>query len=494
MATTTSPLTANLSSPGIGSGLDINGIVARLMAVERRPLALLDAQIGASQARLSAYGTLKGALAALQTAAETLARPATFRTLAVTSSNPAALGASLGESAVAGAYAIEVTALAQAHKLASGGFAGSSASVGTGTLTIEFGTFEAGVFTQDGSGATAVAIAAGQDSLAGIRDAVNAAAIGVHATVVDDGGAEGAHLVLTSAASGAAKGLRITVADDDANATDAAGLSRLAFDPAAGAGSGRNLDEKVAARDATLVIDGIAVRRPTNTVSGAIEGVTLRLLASNAGAPATLVIAGDDTATIARVRDFVAAYNQVHATLGNLTRYDAATKKASVLTGDGTVRQIQASLRTILGGALSSGTLTTLRQAGAEFKADGTLGLDEAKLRTALETDPAAVTQLFAVVGTVGTPSYSEGFGYRLHRLVDTVLAADGAIAARTGALQRAIDATKDRGDAINQRLAQVEANYLRQFNALDTLLASLNAQSVYLAQQFEMLTKGTDG
>src|SRR6266545_835109 len=176
MATTTS--TTSLASPGVGSGLDVTGIVGKLMEVEKRPLTLMDKQISTSQSKISAYGTLKSALSTLQSSLASLRTAAGFRTLAATVSDSALLTTSVGSTAVAGNYSVEVSALAQAHKIASAGFANTSDTVGTGSLTFDFGAFDGVAFASSGTGAKTVTIGAGQSSLAGIRDAVNAASIG----------------------------------------------------------------------------------------------------------------------------------------------------------------------------------------------------------------------------------------------------------------------------------------------------------------------------
>lgn len=391
--------TPTLASPGIGSGLDVNGIVQKLMTVEQQPLTDLAHQESADQAKITAYGSLKSSLAALQTTLQNLSTASSFNVLKATSSDASALSATVSGKAVAGSYGVTVSQLAQAQKLASSGFATTADHVGTGTLTFDFGTFDGTSFTPNGNGAKTVTIAAGQDTLAGIRDAVNAANIGVTATIVNDGSANGNRLVFTAAASGAANSIRITAADDDGNATDAAGLSQLAFDPAAGAGAGRNLTQQVAAQDALLTIDGIAVKSPTNTISNALDGVTLNLLKTSAS-PVTLSVAPSVTDVAAKIAAFVKAYNDLNTTFTNLTKYDATKKQASVLTGDGSVRMVQNQLRTILGGSLASGTYSTLSQVGVTFQADGTLALDDAKLQNALTTSSSAVMQLFASAGS----------------------------------------------------------------------------------------------
>jgi len=400
MATTT----PTLSSPGIGSGLDVNGIVQKLMAVEQRPLDLLNTQEQTVQSRISAFGTLKSALAALQGAVHSLATPTAFRAMTATFGDTSIGSASVGDGAAGGTYSLEVTKLAQAHKLASNGFASIASSVGTGSLTFTFGTFAGGTFTPNATaGSKTVTIAPGQDSLAGIRDAVNAANVGVTATIVNDGSATGQRLVFTSNATGAANSLQITASDADGNNTDAAGLSQLAFDPAATAGTGRNLTEKVLAQDALLKVDGIDVQSASNTVKDAIAGVTLSLSKANPGQPTSVTVAQSPGAAQAAVAAFVKAYNDVTTTITNLTKYDATAKQASILTGDSTVRMVQTQLRSLIGGTITgaSSTLNTLSQVGITTGSDGQLTFDTAKFKTALAANSASVEKLFAATGGV---------------------------------------------------------------------------------------------
>lgn len=392
-------MTTTLASPGLGSGLDVNAIVEKLMSVERKPLDQISKQETTTQSRISAFGSIKSALAAFRAAADTLADPAAFRSYSAQVSDLSVLSATASAGATAGRYAVEVTSLAQQHKLASTGFAATTDAVGTGTITFEFGTTSGSAFTPDGSvGARTVTIAAGQDSLAGVRDAINAAKIGVSATIVDDGGATGKRLVLTSDTPGAARSLRVTVADDDANATDAAGLSRLAYDPAGSAGAGRNLEQKLAAQNAALTIDGIAVSSSSNVVTGAIAGVTLTLAKTNAGAPATVTLAANTPAVSAAVAGFVKAYNDAQSVIDALTKFDPATRKASTLTGDATARTLQTQLRGLLTAAASVVPGRSLADAGVSFQRDGKLAFDSSRLASTLASDPSAVERLFATV------------------------------------------------------------------------------------------------
>lgn len=396
---------APLASTGIGSGLDVNAIVDKLMAIERRPLEALAQQQAAFKSKISAYGVVKSALSALQTAVKGLTASGAFRGMGATISDTALATLATGSGAVAGSHSIEVTALAQAHKIASSGFATETDTVGTGTLTFTFGTWSAGTFTANPSAAIGtVAIAAGQSSLAGIRDAVNAAKVGVTATIVDDGSPAGKRLVFTSS-SGAAMSLKVGVADDDGNGLDAAGLSQLAYDPAGTPGAGRNLTQTVAAQNAALTIDGIAITKPTNVIADAIAGLTVTLNKTNAGAPATITVASDPKASVTAVEAFVKSYNDLQKLLTNLTKYDPEQKAGSILTGDVTARTIQSRLRSLAGGTISGGAtsgteLASLSHIGIKSAVDGTLTLDGAKLSSLLASDPQGVERLFSALST----------------------------------------------------------------------------------------------
>ena len=258
-----------ISAPGIGSGLDVNGIVSQLMASERQPLAALAKQEQTYNQKLSAFGQVRSALAGFQSTMQNLSSDSKFQSLSATASDTKVLTTSASGNATPASYQIEVMQLAQQHKLASSGYAATSDTVGSGTLTIQFGSYDSGLntFTANADKATkSITIAPANNTLAGVRDAINAANAGVSATIVNDGSASGNRLVLTSTDSGANNSLKISVTDDDTTGTDTSGLSALAYDPTAAIGSGKNLSQVAAAQSAQLKIDGITVNQSTNTV------------------------------------------------------------------------------------------------------------------------------------------------------------------------------------------------------------------------------------
>lgn len=404
-----------ISSPGIGSNLDVNSIVSQLMSIERQPLTSLDRKEAGYQAQLSAYGTLKGALASFQSAVRALSDVSKFQSVKATPADATVLSASASSIAVPGAYSVEVTKIAQSQKLAAVGQVSTTAAIGIGTLTFDFGTISGGTFdaptgkytgaayTSNGAGVKTVTIDASNNSLTGIRDAINAAKIGVSATIVNDGGASPYRLALTSTTIGKTNSIKISVAGDAALST------LLAHDPAAT----QNLSETATAQNAELKVDGIAVSKTSNSISDVIQGVTLNLLKTNVATP-TLVTAARDTASVtSAVNAFVKAYNDINKTLGDLSAYNATTQQAAILQGDSSVRSIQSQIRNTLTSSLAgiSGSYTTLSQIGVSFQKDGTMALDSTKLQSAIDTNFNDIASLFAATGKASDSlvSYSSG-------------------------------------------------------------------------------------
>jgi len=390
------PITAS----GIGSGLDINGLVSQLVAIERQPLALLNQRESRFQAQLSAYGSLKGAISAFQTSMTGLANLSRYQGVTASVADTSIASVTASAKAVPGDYALEVKQLAQAQKLVSGTFTNVADPVGTGTLTIQFGSMVAGDFTLNPDLASRdIVINNANSGLSGIRDAINAADTDIRATLLNDGG--GHRLVLTSKLTGLSNGFRVMVTDStDANNTDNAGLSRLAYDPEAVVGSGKNMTEMVSATDSIIKLDGINdITHPGNVVTDVIEGVTLTLKKkSETGVATTLTLAADKAGTESAVRKFVSSYNELNNTVSNLTAYNADRKQGSILQGDSSALLILSRLRSMAGGVTgsSSAAYTSLSQAGISFQSNGTLAVNETRLQEVLAGNPADLAALFA--------------------------------------------------------------------------------------------------
>ncbi len=396
-----------ISSSGIGSGLDVNGIVQQLMQVESRPLTLLSKKESSYQSKLSAYGALSSSLSSFQAAIGGLNNLSKFQQLGVTSSEATVASATASSTAAPGKYEIDVIHRAQAQSLASAGQNTTTAAIGAGgstTINFQFGTISGGTlsngvydgasFAQDASQSTGtVTIDSSNNSLQGIRDAINKAAIGVTATIVSDGSDAPNRLVLTSTKTGAASSMKISVDGD------AALQNLLAYDPT----STQKLTQNTVGQDAQLKVNGIDIKSATNTLTSAIDGLTLNL---NKLGTTSISVTRDTAAIESGVNAFIKAFNELHGTLKYQTGYNAETRVGGPLVGDATARTIQTAMRNVFSMQPEglSGGLMHLSQVGISFQKDGSLALDSSKLKSAIEKNPGDIGKLFA---TAGSPSDS---------------------------------------------------------------------------------------
>ncbi len=393
-----------ITANGVGSGLDIEGLVTQLVAAERSPVQnRLNRQEIQLKAKISAFGAFKGSLSTFQTALSSLTDAQRFMARKVTLSQPGILTATAGTQAAAGSYDVEVSQLAKSHSLASGLYSSTSDVLGTGTLTFRLGTTDYdpltdaynGFVANSGTATATVTIDTSNNTVTGVRDAINAANIGVKASIVNDG--SGYRLLLTSGATGAQNSLQISVADDDGNHSDGAGLSALAFNSAA-----TQMTQTVAARDAALTINGLAVTSASNTVSNAIDDVVLHLTALTSGSPVSISVTQDTATVKAEVVAFVAAYNSFMETVNSQTAFNATTQVGGALLGDATVRTITRQIRELVGNVVPglNGALTSFAAIGITTQSDGKLTLNDARFDGALAANFDGVAGLFAAKGS----------------------------------------------------------------------------------------------
>ena len=453
---------ASIVSTGIGSGLDIAGIVQSLVAAEGQPVELRIGQNEAkAQTKLSAFGSLKSALSDFREKLDAMKSADKFLTRQAVSANEEVFTAIAETSALPAQYDLEIVRLAQSQKLTSGAFTDADTVVGTGSLMIDIGAESA-----------TIDITSENNTLAGIRDAINASIDnpGVAATIVNAD--SGSYLILSADKTGVANAITVTQSGGDG------GLSALEYDPPNGLNS---LSESIAAQDALVRIDGLDVASSTNSIEGAIQGVSIDLFASTQGASEKLTVENDESAARALVEDFVASYNALVSTLDQLTAYDQESESAAPLLGDATVRGIRDQVRREMSTAVSdiNAPFATLAEVGIQTQLDGSLTIDETRLSDTLGSEFVKFGQLF---------STSDGFAVRLYDLTDNFLDSDGIIETRSAGLQSQIDDLSDQRDSLNERLASLETRLLRQFNALDGLLAQLGSTSNFLAQQLTNL------
>jgi len=313
-----------LTATGLGSGLDVNSLVAQLVSSER---VVSDLQLNRQEAKLnskfSALGSLKSSLGGFKSALSGLNTLSSFDLKTATSSDSSIFTATANTDAIPSNYSIAVSQLATSHSLASKGFADTDETViGTGTITIRRGTtdYVVGTDTYNGftlntdSTAANITIDSSNNTLEGVMAAINDADIGINASIINDG--SGFRLLLSSEITGAENSLEITVSDDDANNTDTSGLSRLAFNAAA-----TKLEQTNSATDANFTINGLAIASASNDVSSANPGVALSLKQTTVS-PVELSVEANTSSVLRGVNSFIAGYNSYIGTANARSSYD----------------------------------------------------------------------------------------------------------------------------------------------------------------------------
>jgi len=484
---------ATITSAGIGSGLDVEGLISKLMSLERQPIQQLQQRTDGLKTQVSAIGRLQSSLSNLRDNASKLSRSENFGAANAASSDATTVTATAANGAALGSYAIKVSSLAQAQSTASRAFAANE-STGTGTITIDFGKYTETPSPPDpdpliqfdidpSRTSLTIPVGAGEDDLSKIRDKINAMKAGIVANVVTD--VNGSRLVMRAVETGAANAFRVTVADDDLNNTDATGLSAFAIDRSTN--SAVNVDTlKQVAKNSVATIDGVSIESASNRIVGAIQGVTVNLLRPTAAdATTTLTVGQDQAATKKLVTDFVSSYNDAIKQLRDLTRNDPGTTTGP-LRGDPTLASIQSQLRQLAGSTSTlGGSLTRLSSIGLEPGVDGSLKVNDAKLDAAL-AKPDDIKGLLSGVDT-GNSSNS-GIATRLRELTDQLLSTDGRIESRKKGLNNRIEFNGDREESMNRRLELVEKRLRAQYTALDGTQSRASSLSSYLQQQLSRL------
>jgi flagellar hook-associated protein 2 len=449
-------------SSGVGSGLDVNGLVQKLVAAEGAPTtARLNQKEATVQSKISALGTLRAALAKFRDTVSALKSVDKFQGRQVALSSQDFLSATSDSTSVPGSYQVEVQGLSSAQKLQSGPYAAGSTVIGTGTLRIVVGaqTYQ-------------IAIDGSNNTLAGIAKAINASAAGskVMATVIS--GASEARLTITARDTGLANAMTITQSGGDG------GLAALTYPP-----SGSGMTQLSGALDARVLVDGVLATSATNSITGAIAGVTLDVEQKNdTGQTTTVTVSYDRTATRKAVSDFVTSYNAVVDSIKSVASYNANTKQGGPLFGDTGVLNIADQMRRILTSVVPGvdQSADMLADIGISSGLDGKFTTDSTKLDAALNANFDAVGQLFTADNT--------GVAVKLGDLLDQYLGTSGVFDKRTETLNSMVKDISDQRTALNDRLSALQDRYTKQFNALDTLLAKMQSTSSYLTQQLSNL------
>jgi flagellar hook-associated protein 2 len=476
-----------ISSPGIGSGLNIQSIVSQLVAVESQPVQLLQQKSSALQTKLSVFGQVKSELSAVQDAASALMDASTWDSKTFTSSNTSTVTGTATSSALASSFSVEVSSLASGQSLKTGAVSSSYTAPASGTLSIQLGQWDAnGNFSSAASSAVSVNVTAG-DSLTTIAANFNAqnTTAGVSATVITAGGMQ--QLLLRGNSTGAVSGFQINASS---------GLETFGFTatPAVLDAGGavttpavyNGMTRTQTATDAALTIDGIAVTSATNTVTDAVPGVTLNLVAKTT-TPTQITLGVDKDAIKTKIQAFQDAYNKLNADLKTQTAYDPVKKSGGPLLGDSTTAGLQTMLRSLVGASgPSTSTLSRLSDLGLQIQADGSLKTNSTKLDAALQ-DTANAKAFFSAASATAT---GDGIARRIYNFVFAANAVGGSISTHSDGFQKAIDQNSKSIEKFNTHIADYQKQLLARYTQLDASMSTLNSLSTFVSAQVAQWNK----
>lgn len=462
---------------GLGSGLDIKSIVEASVAAERAPK---DAQLArlekASTAKFTALGTLKGAMSELQTALKDLSKSELFGNRVATSSNTSVLTSKASNTALSGTYKVEVQQLASSSKVTTAPLASGFSSGQGGSLSLRIGA--------DSTPVT-VEIAAGQ-TLEQIRDSMNKAFAdsGVSANIVNNPSTGTAQLVLSSTKTGVGNDIVLQGSGDLAGlSVDGSVQAVESLDQWGNLQLGAGYLQQ--AKNAQFSIDGLSLSSATNTIENAIPDVTLTLAAkTDAGKSVTVTVGQDTSGVTASLKKFVESYNKLISTtnqLTSVTTVEGSTPVTGDLVGDATVRGILSGLRNELGASSgqAGGALKGLMDLGITTQKDGTLAINDEKLKKALETS-------FDDVG--GFLTGSQGLMTRLDAKVQNYVQTDGVLDQRMKGQRATLDSVTAQRQSLELRVASMQSRLYAQYNAMDSLVGQLTRTSDWMTSAFESL------
>ncbi len=446
-----------LSSPGIGSGLDVKSIVSQLVALERRPIELLQERKTKLNTQLSSFGLLQSYAGNLQSAAGQLGSTDFWARASARSSDATAVAVTAQGTSTPASYSIDVTSLAAAQSLSTAEGAITDASnMGAGTITITRGGNAVPIEILDGS------------SLSAVRDQINAAAAGVNAAIIQD--STGPRLVFTASDTGTANAVSIAVSGASGQ------LSALTYPG--------NMGQDRPAANAVLRVNGLQITSASNVLTDVIDGLGLTL--SRVTTTPVQITLGPDTTTLRKgITDFVAAYNEINKYLTTQTKYDEASKSAGALQGDRTAVSLQSRLRGLLQQSSPASTaFARLSDLGLQMQRDGSITVSDAALDAAL-ANPGEVARAFSTLET--------GFGTRFKALTDGIVGTDGLLTSRATGLRESIARNDKDQQRLEDRVLRVQERITRQYSALDASLNQLTGLGNFVQQQITNWNKRDD-
>jgi flagellar hook-associated protein 2 len=444
-----------LTSVGIGSGIDIGGIVTALVNAESAgKIAKFDANEGTITAKISGIGSLKSVMSEFNDKLATLMDADTFGSQKVALSTKDYLTATVDSTAVSGKYQVKVEQLAQSQKVGSAVVADSASTIGTGSLAIAVGSNSFNIDVE------------ATDTLTEIMNKINSSDDNDDVTATIINGELGPQLVLGSKNTGLDNTISVTATDTDGNT---------------GLADTFTMTELTPAKNAIAYVDGVKIVSQSNDIDEAITGVSLSLTAADIDKTTTLTVSRDTTKTKTAIEGFVEAYNSVMSTIKSLSSYDADTEQAGVLQGDSLPRSIQSQMRNMLTSQYSTSDgdkmLATL---GITTTREGLLEIDSDKLTEVIASDKGAIAEMFSAEDT--------GLASKMSSYMDIYVKSGGLLESRDSSLDDQLSRLTDSRDALTARMSAYSDRLYAQYNAMDLVVASLNSTSSDLQSRLDSL------
>jgi len=480
----------SISSPGVGSGLDINSIVTQLVEVEKQPLKTLQTKAAKLETQLSAFATVKSQLASLGDAASDLLSTDTWGAKTFSSSDTAAVTGTASSSSIASSFSMSVTQLASSQSARTAAMTSTDTVGAAGTLTISIGAWSSGAFTasldadEDGTVDDPISVSiSATDTLSTVASNINAADAGVTAVVVTSGTQQ--RLLIRSSDTGEDYGFEIKAYNNSGTQiTDGTtGVGKFSYTATGTSG----LTQTQAAQDASVSVEGITITSSSNTVSDAVPGVTLKLLSTTSSD--VQVTVGNDTDTVkTKLTAFQDAYNTLVSNLKTLTKYDATTKKAGDLQGDGTAVTLLSVLNTMISatGPAASSTFSYLSDVGIQVQSSGLLSTSSSTLTTAFDSLDDLKTFFYNYGGTTST----NGLARRFRDFVWDANGVEGTLSLKKTALSEAITRNETSQDKFSLRIAEMQKRLYKQYGGLDSRMGGLNGLSSFVSAQVAQWNK----
>ena len=430
-----------LTAAGVGSGIDIEGILTQLGEIERQPIVALEARREELDVELSAFGTVKSALSSFQTAASALGTNADFGAFVATSSDEDVFTATASNGQTAINQEIEVLALATNHRLSSAAYESSDSNVEQGLLTFSSGDTSFQIDVDNSN-----------DTLAGLRDAINSSTDNksVSASIISVDG--GNRLIITANESGTEGQIGVTRNNGIPFGDTSAGF-----------------EEITEATDASLIVHGFQVTRSSNTISDVVDGVTFDLTGVG---KSTVDTRRDLTSLKTALDEFVTTYNAMNGSLTQVAQTD--------LQGDQLPRGVDQRMRALFFDTvdLGDGDSASALDMGFSFDRNGALSLDTNRYETALEQGVNRFVDVFSKSDTGVASLFSD--------LVDEYTLSDGIIAGREDGVDTRKSSIDTQIERLEYRLERTNARLRAQFTAMDLAVSNLQSTSNFLVSRLD--------